>query len=205
MYKVFFNDRLICLNDDIHAVSDMQFDYVSAYGSYEDLKAQLDTYFNAGAEKNLYIYHNNMEELYRSFESYFTFIHAAGGLVRNDKEQSLFIYRRGRWDLPKGKPKKKEKPEQTAIREVEEECNIQGVTITRFITSSYHIYYLAEDIILKRTDWFEMNYQGDQDPTPYEQENITDFQWLHDDQTGRISSNTFPTILEVIEAYQKIK
>ena len=95
MYKVFFKDRVICLHNDIRAVSDMQFDYVGTYGGQKDLRAQLDNFFQADNKKNLFIYHDNLEELYESFQSCFTFIHAAGGIVRNEKGESLFIFRRG--------------------------------------------------------------------------------------------------------------
>jgi 8-oxo-dGTP pyrophosphatase MutT (NUDIX family) len=203
MYKVFFNDRLICLHDDIARVSEMQNDYVGAFGNDKDLKAQLDTYFGSGSEKNLYLFHDNLDELYNNFRSYFKFIPAAGGIVRNEKQESLFIFRRGRWDLPKGKADKGEKPEQTAIREVEEECNIRGVTITRFIASSHHIYYLEEDIVLKKTNWFEMEYTGKQAPRPCKKEGITDYQWLPDDKIEAIADNTFPAILEVVGIHQE--
>ena len=205
MYKVFFNDRVIRLYNDINEVSGMQDSNAGECSSYRDMKSRLDYFFAAGNDNDLDIYHDDLEELYRHFQSYFRFIHAAGGLVRNDNEESLFIFRRGKWDLPKGKPEKGEQPEQTAIREVEEECNIQGVAISRFIASTFHIYYLKKDIVLKRTDWFEMTYKGDQDPAPYEKEEITGFKWLPDDQVNAIEDNTYPAILEVINAYQKIR
>ncbi len=198
MYKVFFKDRVIYLHDDIAEISEMQNDYIGAYGGYQDMKAQLDTFFGSADNKDLFIYHNDLDELYNSFKSYFRFIPAAGGLVRNEKSENLIIFRRGKWDLPKGKADKGEKPEQTAIREVEEECLIRGVKIKRFITSTYHIYYIKEEIVLKKTDWFEMRYTGKQNPEPYEQEDITGFQWLPDDQLNTIEVNTYPSVLEVL-------
>ena len=205
MYKVFFKDHVIYLTDDITALSDMEIHHAGAHGSSGDLKILLDQYFNSGNRKDLCLYHHHLDELYDSFKSCFIFIHAAGGLVRNGKGESLFIFRRGKWDLPKGKPEKGEIPEQTAIREVQEECNIHGLTITRFITSSYHIYSLNKGMVLKRTDWFEMSYNGDQDPTPCEKEQITDLKWLQDDQVGYIAGNTFPAIMDVVGAFLKIK
>jgi len=204
MYKVFFKDRIICLSNEIAEVSGMQYDYVGAYGSFEDLRAQLDTFLGMDNGKNLFFYHNDTDHLFRDFKSYFTFIPAAGGLVRNKKGDNLVIFRRGKWDLPKGKADKGEIPEQTAIREVEEECIIQGVTIKRFIISTYHIYHLKKKIVLKKTDWFEMRYTGNEDPKPYEKEEITGFKWLPDDQLHSISNNTYPAILEVFDAYLKL-
>ena len=116
MYKVFFKDRVIFLCNDLAEVSGMQYDYIGAYGSDKDLKAQLDTFFGTDNDKNLFIYHNDLDELYKGFQSYFRFIPAAGGLVRNEKGENLIIYRRGKWDLPKGKADKGENPERTALR-----------------------------------------------------------------------------------------
>ena len=45
---------------------------------------------------------------------------AAGGLVLNEKKEILLIFRRGKWDMPKGKLDKGEKLEDCAIREVGE-------------------------------------------------------------------------------------
>ena len=51
-------------------------------------------------------------------------IEAAGGLVKNENGDYLFIYRNDKWDLPKGKIEKDEKTKVAAVREVEEECGI---------------------------------------------------------------------------------
>ena len=68
---------------------------------------------------------------------------AAGGLVTNENNELLMIFRRGKWDLPKGKLDKGETIEECAIREVEEETGIGnhmtcpsmiGVTIIQNIT-----------------------------------------------------------------------
>ena len=47
-------------------------------------------------------------------------ISAGGGVVFNEFNEVLFIYRRGFWDLPKGKIDPGETIEQTAVREVED-------------------------------------------------------------------------------------
>src|SRR6267154_620027 len=40
---------------------------------------------------------------WQTFISYCSLIEAAGGLVQNEKNEWLIIFRRGKWDLPKGK------------------------------------------------------------------------------------------------------
>jgi len=49
--------------------------------------------------------------------------------------------RRDRWDLPKGKVNLGETFEQTAVREVMEECGLQELEIINPMLSTYHSYY----------------------------------------------------------------
>ena len=69
---------------------------------------------------------------------------AGGGKVYNSKKEVLFIHRNGKWDLPKGKAEKKEDMETTAIREVEEECAVNGLEILKPLKDTFHIYTLKE-------------------------------------------------------------
>ncbi|MBK8711560.1 MAG: NUDIX domain-containing protein [Niastella sp.] len=60
------------------------------------------------------------------FSRQFTFIEAAGGLVQNEDKEILFIYRSGKWDLPKGKIEKKETPQIAATRKIQEETGLKN-------------------------------------------------------------------------------
>ena len=57
---------------------------------------------------------------------------ADGGLVFNEKKQLLMIFRREKWDLPKGKLDKGEKIEDCALREVEEETGLKELKLKNF-------------------------------------------------------------------------
>ncbi|QQS63451.1 MAG: NUDIX domain-containing protein [Chitinophagaceae bacterium] len=61
----------------------------------------------------------------------FKIVEAAGGIVQNENKEILFIYRRNKWDLPKGKIEKKELPENAAAREIEEETGIKTFILKR--------------------------------------------------------------------------
>ncbi|MGC4056991.1 MAG: NUDIX domain-containing protein [Chitinophagaceae bacterium] len=52
-------------------------------------------------------------------------MHSAGGVVINEKQEILMIYRRGKWDLPKGKLDEGESLEECALREVTEETGLK--------------------------------------------------------------------------------
>ncbi|MGN6802419.1 MAG: NUDIX hydrolase, partial [Ginsengibacter sp.] len=86
------------------------------------------------------IYDKNFEQLKKSFFKHFHFIEAAGGLVKNKKDEILLIYRREKWDLPKGKLDEDETIEHCAIREVEEETSLKDLRIIKPLESTFHTY-----------------------------------------------------------------
>ena len=75
------------------------------------------------------IWHDDFEKLKKAFWKNFTLVQAAGGLVINEKGEALMIFRRGKWDLPKGKLDKGESLEDCAIREVREETNLKKIKL----------------------------------------------------------------------------
>lgn len=125
---------------------------------------------------------------------------AAGGLVQNEAEELLMIYRRGKWDLPKGKLDKNETIEACAVREVMEETGLTNVELGKWIDTSYHPYfdpYLNEDVI-KETHWFAMRAAGQQTLTPQTEEDITDIKWVNNAEMEICLQDSYPNIVEVI-------
>ena len=80
------------------------------------------------------------ESTFREFSNGYTLVEAAGGLVKNNSGEYLFIYRRGKWDLPKGKKDGNETPKETALREVREECGLADLQIIQNLPETYHSY-----------------------------------------------------------------
>jgi len=199
MYKVFFNDRIIYLDDTLPDMTKVGKDYVCAFENVTDLKPQVRQFLAPEKKGNLHIFHDDQESLLRTFSLCFTNITAGGGLVKNNKGELLVIFRRGKWDLPKGKAEQGESMEQTAIREVEEECGLEGIKIQDFMASTYHIYQAPEGFILKKTDWYSMLYSGKFSPKPQLAEDITDVRWIEPSSLDEIYENTFPSILELIK------
>ena len=83
-------------------------------------------------------------------------IFASGGIVENSKKQILFIHRKGKWDLPKGKAEKNETIRETALREVTEETGIKRLRIRKFYTNTFHLVRNNGLYFLKETSWFLM-------------------------------------------------
>lgn len=202
MYKVFFNSRKIILDDKIPGEEKNKHDLIITFIDFSDLQPRLMDWLKSERECNLFIWHTVPDRLFHTFTSCFTLIPASGGLVKNNKSEDLVIFRRGVWDLPKGKAESGESPEQTALREVKEECHLKMLKIKRFLITTYHIYFLNDKPVLKETRWFEMKYEGKEDPRPQKKEEITKTIWLPFRQLDTIAGNTFPNVLEVIKAGQ---
>lgn len=131
-----------------------------------------------------------------------TLIEAGGGLVKN-KGNFLWIYRNNIWDLPKGKQEVNEEILVTALREVREECGIgNGLSIENFLTTTFHTYSIDNELILKKTDWFLMNYDGSSlDLKPQLEEGVTNVKWLTKDQSIDCAKKSFKSIRSVWESF----
>ena len=133
-----------------------------------------------------------------------TQIIAAGGLVTNPKGQILWIYRRGFWDLPKGKLDEGETIQTCALREVAEETGIKDIRLHELLKFTNHTYfdkYLNQEVV-KRTYWFHMTIPTTQSGVPQITEDIEKIEWHSLATAKHCLAHTYPTIIEVIEAYR---
>jgi len=127
-----------------------------------------------------------------------TLIEAAGGLVKNQNKQYLFIFRQGRWDIPKGKIEKNESVKEAAVRETEEECGVIITDLGKKVCKTYHAYTSRGEVVLKKTHWFKMRTEDKRKLKPQKEEGITDARWLKKNELDVIVANTFPSIMEVL-------
>lgn len=129
----------------------------------------------------------------------YTPIDAGGGVVQNETGAVLMIYRRGKWDLPKGKRDEGEDIATCAVREVEEETGLQGVTIGEKVCDTFHIYSQRGQDLLKRTAWYHMTAAGSQKLTPQAAENILEVKWISPDAMGPVVFKSYEAIRQVLE------
>ena len=151
--------------------------------------------FHAGV-----LWHANLDELKKVFFKNFTFIEAAGGIVQNDNKELLFIYRLGKWDLPKGKIEKGEKPEECALREVAEETGVKDLFPGKKIGETYHAYDEFGKHFLKVSHWFYMTCPK-QDLKPQTEENITEAKWINTREIKEPMKNTYSTIKDILRVF----
>ncbi len=136
------------------------------------------------------------DEMLNHLKAFYSYVEAAGGMVKNPEGGYLFIKRFGIWDLPKGKLEKNESPKTAAIREVEEETGINNVSIVKLLTNSWHIYPWKETTVLKNTFWYLMESDFKGNLTPQLKEDITDAQWLSAKQAVKALQSSYRSLSE---------
>jgi len=201
--KVYFSDKPLFLCDRIDSVigpyvhhDDAVFiDELNAHTIKTMIHEIQQPHVHAGV-----LLHSDLEELKKAFQKKFTLIKAAGGLVKNEKDKILMIFRRNRWDLPKGKLDKNEKFEDCAIREVEEETGLKNVKLNLALIVTYHTYHEGTKHVLKESHWFSMTVAGEQKLNPQTEEDISDIKWMNQNEINSYLEKTFPLITDIMQS-----
>jgi 8-oxo-dGTP pyrophosphatase MutT (NUDIX family) len=203
MYKVFIKNKPLFFIENDEDISILNSDFVYFIDNENDRESVLEKH--ASSENDIYIQGSSFDELWKLFFGQYKTVHAAGGVVINNKNQVLFIFRNGFWDLPKGKVEDDEAIEVAAIREVEEECGIRKATIISKLLVTYHTYDTYGENCIKPSHWYLMQYDGDEKLLPQEEEGITNAQWVNRGDIASKMSNTFGSIIDVIGAFKNNK
>jgi 8-oxo-dGTP pyrophosphatase MutT (NUDIX family) len=203
MYEVFFNDRIVLIGSRFKKslIQKALFFEVSQPKEAED--AWLAFRDNLKV-KYLIICNDDQEKARELFFGLFTLINAAGGLVANSENRLLCIYRWEKWDLPKGKAERGEKMDETALREVSEECGITNLITRGLNTITYHIYEHPRKPgvwVLKQTFWYNMFYAGNERLVPQVKEDIIDARWFSKDEMNRVTENTWDSLVPLFESW----
>lgn len=197
MYKVFFNDRIVFIGTTFKK-SLIQNNLIFYELKPSDTEHAWLTFKDDHLGRNMFLYYEDAEKGREAFFRLFTVIDAAGGLVHNREQKLLCIFRWGKWDLPKGKAEKGENHEETALREVEEECGITGLTTEELNTITYHIYEHPRKPgvwVLKQTYWYNMFYAGNEKLIPQINEDITDVRWFSAEELALVMENTWASLM----------
>jgi 8-oxo-dGTP pyrophosphatase MutT (NUDIX family) len=140
--------------------------------------------------------HDNLTELLKGFKKKLTLVRAAGGFVYAGDEV-LLIFRRGKWDLPKGKLDEGETLESCAVREIKEETGI-GALIKKPLQVTYHTYHENGRHILKESHWYLME-AGNKDTAPQTEEDIERCEWVPVPELPSYMANTHGSVADVVE------
>ena len=165
----------------------------------DDLIAQLES---TKTPLEFFYLSENADVSWKIFISHCHLIEAAGGLVRNKKNEFLIILRNHRWDLPKGKIEYDESPQQAALREVEEECGTKQLTIVQKLPVSFHTYALNKKRMLKKNHWFLMDTGSDGLLKPQKEEGIEEALWMNENKIrSEVFNNTYGSINELLDVF----
>lgn len=183
------NDCPIILTDSYGEINNFYNSDFKDFNIHEILE-QLDNKVYKGAV----LFSNDLAKDWETFQKHFKVLEAAGGKVLNNSNEVLFIERFGKWDLPKGHIEKGETKTVAAIREVEEECGISGLSIENPLETTYHIFKHKNQMRLKVTYWFLMRTTYEGTLTPQMEEGITNVVFKDKNAVKMALENTYENI-----------
>ena len=200
MYKVFFNEQIIYIDSSKESEPDVKWQKISDLNKVSGLLVQ----FMQG-DDDLFLLTDKGDEILEIIKSELFYLETAGGIVENEDEELLFIYRLGYWDLPKGMIEKGETAKQAAYREIKEECGISSHKLKSHLTDTYHIYEREGKMHLKKTIWFYFE-QGDtnEETVPQAEEDIELASWLSETEINLALLESYESIEDVYDAYKSM-
>ncbi|MGG9971870.1 NUDIX hydrolase [Ferruginibacter sp. SUN002] len=202
--KIYFGDKplYLCneldsnLKEILHHPDAVLVDEISTNAINAMLHEIKKEEFHAGV-----LLYPELDKLKKSLFKHFTLIEAAGGIVENEDNKLLFIYRLKKWDLPKGKVEEGEKIEECAVREVEEETGVTNITLKKKLGETYHTYNAYGKHFLKTTHWYYMTCPTKQSIKPQVEEDISEIKWVSANAIDEPMKNTYPSIKDVLNIY----
>jgi 8-oxo-dGTP pyrophosphatase MutT (NUDIX family) len=151
------------------------------------------------------LYYPDEKEILKKVKEKIPVKKAGGGLVYNKNGDVLFIFRNGKWDLPKGGTERGEEIEETSLREVEEETGVTGLKITRKLQKTYHVFKRNGTYRLKITHWFEMTTNFEGTPIPQANEGIEKVAWLNPSEIKQALNNSYENIKLLFEEEKMLR
>ncbi len=202
MYKVFVDHRpIVLIEKDNFSGTDKNIPFDELKKFVKDIKRYLK---DATVDQPLYVLCDDVDKDFNSLFDSYKKIRAAGGIVKR-KNKFLVIKRNGKWDIPKGKIDKGEDKKAAAVREIEEECGIEGPVVQDFLVTTYHVFNHKGKKAIKKTFWYNLSYDGPKELTPQTKEGITKARWMTEEEMLAIRGKTYGSINEVLDAYLRTK
>ena len=194
MYKVFFNQKPLILTNEIQDFSDNEPLLFIKYTSV----AQIIKALKSSKNRKVFLYHKDIDKLWKSFKKKFPVVEAAGGLVERTDNKLLFIFRNSKWDLPKGGVEKKELIIEAAQREVTEETGVSDLIVQKQLSETFHIFKKGKRFRLKKTYWFKMSTKYMGETIPQTEEGIKKIEWVSKEKIDEILNDAFENIRIIV-------
>lgn len=202
--SIFFDDKPVYLCDALDESLEELLKHPDAVLVEECSTAAMHTMLHEIKKDNFHagvLCFHDFEKLQKAFFKQFTPIEACGGVVQNDEKELLFIYRRNKWDLPKGKLEEGETETACAQREIEEETGVTGLSLKKKIGETYHTYNEFGKHFIKTTHWFYFTCSSEQALQPQTEEDITEIKWVPTKDIREPMNNTYENIKAILQRF----
>ena len=204
MYKIYINETPLILqetNQLDEAPKDPETNLVARYTGKRNMLLNYVDMLEKSRRFNSVVLHTaEVEQLFSDLSTHFKLVEAAGGVVYNSEKEILVIFRRGAWDLPKGKIDKGEAKEAAAVREVKEETGLKEVSLGPYLSTTFHVFKNPKNgrRILKKTYWYVMQTR-ENDLIPQVEEDIEIAKWTELDTFLNSDISMYESIRELLE------
>ncbi|MDI9319145.1 MAG: NUDIX domain-containing protein [Phycisphaerales bacterium] len=197
LQKIYYNNKPLILAEGV--MDKKQFEaYICLNGANAHHFSEAIRLLDRVDIKGVVILDESREKLEKELLWAFYPLHSSGGVVLNESGDVLMIFRRGKWDLPKGKQDEGEDIEQCAVREVSEETGLKNVQIKHKICNTLHVYPMNNKLILKHTAWYLMQGSAKEQLMPQQEENIEYAMWVKPSEIRQLLENSFETITDLL-------
>ena len=193
MQKIYVGNKPIVLSTKVEKENNFKNLMIDSIDIHEVLNLLKKEKYNS-----IRLIGSDPDELLDSFLKLLPNVVAGGGKVLNSSGHILFIYRNGKWDLPKGKKEPNETIDQTALREVKEETGIKELSITKPLQITYHIFKRNRKVFIKKTYWFEMYSSYTGILKPQLKEGITKVKWVDSKKLKKVKKNIYANVNQLL-------
>lgn len=203
MYKIYYGDKSLSIVPPTEPAITVEYNEIIYYRN--EIAPVLEA-LKANATKHVQLVAKSPEDALNELKKQYRVLPAGGGMVYTPEGYVLIIFRRGKWDLPKGKLDEGEDIADCAVREVEEETGVVAPQLKEKLLTTYHTYTEKNYQVLKESHWYAMYVTEKQTLKPQTDEDIEQCEWVHWDDLQPYIQNMHPSVKDVLdEGLKRIK
>jgi len=203
-YKIYYNDSFVLISGDRTQINKNFTRIFTEEKEIRDFLTDPSILFDKETTGNIFIACCKPGETMCNILENMEIVIAGGGIVTNEHDEMLLIFRRGKWDMAKGKIELNEKIIEGAVREVEEETGVKVESVNEKPCITYHAYRLKGRPCLKETSWFEMKAMpGQNQLTPQTEEDIEEVRWVKKNELKNYKDTSYLLIWDLLAPYAK--